>query len=130
VKQITIGITLLFFFASSSLGGLEPLPGDFDFESQAALSTFDGDLSSENRAQRRSLKRSQRGRPEDDSSSETAVGRRSVKRSQRGKPSLSGMPVSDKPAHAISLIVPVRETALVPHCAKSNVYQQINVYRI
>jgi hypothetical protein len=128
VKQFTIGITLLLFLASSSLGGLEPLPGDFD--AQASLSTFDGDLSPENRAQRRSLKRSQRGRPEDDSSSETAAGRRSVKRSQRGKPSLSSVPASGKPAHAISLIAPVGETALVPHCAKSNVYQQINVYRI
>jgi hypothetical protein len=120
---------LLLFFSSSSLGGLEQLSLGRDADSQTSLSMLERDFSSEIAA-RRSLKRSQRGRSEDDVSSENPVNRRSLKRSQRGKPSLNSLPASDKPAHAISLIVPVGETSLVAHCAKSNVYQQINVYRI
>jgi hypothetical protein len=131
VKQFTIGITVLLFLASSSLGGLEPLPVGFDFDTQASLSTFDSELSSENHAQRRSLKRSQRGRPEDDdSSSENATGRRTLKRSPRGKAALKSLPAVEKSVREPSPGVRVREASFILHSSKARVYQQTNVYRI
>jgi hypothetical protein len=107
VKQILIGITLLLFFSSSSLGGLEELSAGFDADSQTSVWTLDGDFSAEN-----------------------ALGRRALKRSQRGKSSVKSLPAVDKPTRAISLIVRIRETSFISHYLKSNVYQQINVYRI
>jgi hypothetical protein len=107
VKQITIGITLFLFFASSSLGSLEQLSASFDADSQASVWTLDNDLSSEN-----------------------ARGRRALKRSQRGKSSLKSLPAIDKPARAIFLIVRIRETSFISPLSNSSVYQQINVYRI
>jgi hypothetical protein len=106
VKQITIGIALLFFFSSSSLGSLQQLSANLDGDSQTSLWALADDFSSEN-----------------------ARGRRSLKRSQRGKSTLNSLRALDKPAPAISLIVQIRES-FISHCSKSSVYQQINVYRI
>jgi hypothetical protein len=107
VKHITISITLLLFFAVSSLEGLEQLSASLDADSQTSLWALENEFSSEN-----------------------ATGRRSVKRSQRGKSSLKSLPAADKAAHALPLIVRMAEASLIPHSSKSRVYQQINVYRI
>jgi hypothetical protein len=130
VKRIAIGITLLLFFVSSSTGSWDEAAAIFDVESQASFWALEGEFSLENRLKRRILKRSQRGRSEDEGSSESAVVRRALKRSHRGKPSLSSLPASDRLNYANSPSVPVRETALIAHPSKSSVYQQINVYRI
>jgi hypothetical protein len=130
VQRITIGITLLLFFSSAFFGSWEGLSARFDPGSQTSLWALENEFSLENRVKRRALQRSQRSESEDDSSSESAVTRRALKRSQRGKPSLSSLPASNKPVHANSFLIPVRETPFIAHRSKSSVYQQINVYRI
>ena len=107
VKQIVIGVTLFFFFASSFVGSVEELSAGFDADSQTSLWTLDNDSSSEN-----------------------ARGRRSMKRSQRGKSSFKSLPAVDKRARAISLIVRITETSFVPRSPKLSVHQKVNVYRI
>jgi hypothetical protein len=107
VKQITVGISLLLFLASSSLGSLEQISERLGVGSQSSLWTFDDDFSSDN-----------------------ARGRRSLKRPQRGKSSLKSFPVVDKPALVISPLLRIRETPCLPNFSKSSVYQQTNVYRI
>ena len=129
VKQITIGITLLLFFASSSLGSLDQSSVNSDAGSQTSLSVSDNDFSPENSVKRRELKRSPRSRSEDEFASESAVFRRSLKRSPRSKPPRSSLPAPDKPARATPLIVRVR-VSFISNSSNSRVYQQINVYRI
>jgi hypothetical protein len=107
VKQIVIALTLCFFFASSAVGSVEEPSGGFDLASQASVWSLDNDLSLEN-----------------------ATGRRSLKRLKRGKSALKTLPTEGKPAREIPLIVRVRETSFISHFSYSNVYQQINVYRI
>ena len=107
MKQIIIGVTLLLFFAASSLGGLEEFCATVEADSPTSLWTLDHDFSSEN-----------------------ATGRRALKRSQRGKSSFKNFPTADKLARAISLVVWIRDRSFVSHCSKSSVYQQTSVYRI
>jgi hypothetical protein len=131
VKQITTGITLFLFLASSALGSLEQFPASFGAHSEALLLTLEEDISSDN-----------------------ARGRRALKRSQRGKFSLKNLPLQDKPARVISSRVRTRATSFIlyfskssisrqlsltrysgtftfiPNGSKSSVYQQTNVYRI
>jgi hypothetical protein len=130
VRQFTTYIIVLLFLSSSFLGSLESLPEDTGFDSTSSVSILDDDSPAENPAHSRSLKRSQRGRPEDDCSSETAANRRSLKRTQRGKASLNQLSAVDKPARRMALDVFTAEATLFSHPAKSHVYQQTNVYRI
>jgi hypothetical protein len=107
VKQIVIGLTLIFFFASFSLGALEEISANFDADAQTSFWTFGHDFSSEN-----------------------APGRRSLKRSQRGKSSLKSLAAADKPTRVISVIVPIREPWSFFPFSKSSVYKKLSVYRI
>jgi hypothetical protein len=107
VKQIVIGVTLFFFFASSFVGSFEELSAGFDVDSQASVWTLENDFSSEN-----------------------ATGRRSLKRLKRGKSSLKSLPVLEKIPRVVATVIPIGEISFISHCSKSSVYQQINVYRI
>ena len=107
MKQIGIGVTLFFFFASSFVGNLEELSAGFDVDSHASFWSLENDFSSEN-----------------------ATGRRSLKRLKRGKSSLKSLPALEKTARIASTVIPIGEISFIPHSSKSSVYQQINVYRI
>ena len=107
VKQIVIGVTLVFFFASSFGGSFEELSAGFDVDSHASIWTLENDFSAEN-----------------------ATGRRSLKRLKRGKSSLKSLPALEKTARVASTITAIGEISFTSHCSKSSVYQQTNVYRI
>jgi hypothetical protein len=129
VQPVIAAITLLLFFAASSLGSFEAADG-FELYAILSLSDSGGDFSTPDLAKRRSLNRSQRSRSDDEVPSESPLGHRSLKRVKRGKPSLSALAVSGRPPDAVRHLSREKEFSFPSPSSTTRVYQQISVYRI